>query len=157
MQKKRKKRLFFKNKQFPKIIFKIFFDFFFSKINRFFFSNIKKFPKLILKFFSNFFFRKFFFPILFPTTFFLSKIFFIEFFWRKYFLSNFFGEIFVFSQKFFCKDIFHNIFTNFFCIRCLRNNVFREIFYSKFCLLRIFMFCNFGVRKKIFLRFFFQR
>ena len=30
----------------------------------------------------------------------------------------------------------------------MRNNVFCEIFYSKFSLLRIFLFCNFGVRKK---------
>ena len=75
----------------------------------------------------------------FSTNFFLVKIFFIEFFWRKFF----------FSQKYFCEDFFHNIFANSFCIWCLRKNVFCEVFYLKFCLLRIFLFCNFGVRKKI--------
>ena len=87
-------------------------------------------------------------------NFFFSKIFLYEnifpqiFFWWKFLLSNFFWRKFFFSQKYFCQDFFHNIFANFFCIWCLRNNVFCGIFYSKFCLLRFLLFCNFGVRKK---------
>ena len=120
---------FFGSKKFAKIIFKIFF---FSKLT---------------EFQPNFFLIKIIFKIFFE--FFFLKNFFIEFFWRKFF----------FSQKYFCEDFFHNILANFFCIWCLRNNVFCEIIYSKFCLLRIFLCCNFGVRKKnckIFLRFFFS-
>ena len=83
----------------------------------------------------------------FSTNFFLVKIFFIEFFLAKAFPFT----------KIFLRRFFHNIFANSFCIWCLRNNVFCEIFYLKFCLLRIFLFCNFCVRKKnckFFLRFF---
>ena len=127
---------FFKNKRIAKIIFKIF-SVFFSKTNRIsteFFFKYKKIAKIIFKIFSKFFFfRKFF-----STNFFL---------W-KFLLSNFFWRTFFFSQKYFCENFFHNIFANFFCIWCLQNNVFCEIFYSKFCLLRIFLFCNFGVQKK---------
>ena len=76
------------------------------------------------------------------------KIFLIEFFLTKIFLFT----------KIFLRRFFHNIFANFFCIWCLRNNVFCEIFYSKFCLLRILLFLNFGVRKKkLFFAIFFQR
>ena len=119
--------LFFKNKKNAKIIFKNFFDFFFRKLTEFqpnFFSNIKKLPKLFRKFFSNIFFRNNFFS----TNFFLVNIFDIEFFLAKIFLRRFFFTIF--SRLSFVFDV------------C-------EIFYSKFCLLRIFLFCNFGVQKKI--------
>ena len=95
--------------------------------------------------FPNFFFEKFF-----STIFFLEKIFIIEFFLANIFFTK------IFLRRFFSLYIREN----FFCIWCLRNNVFCDIFYSKFCLLRIFLFCNFGVRKKntkFFLRFFFQR
>ena len=116
-----------------------------DRISNDFFFKYKKIAKIIFKIFFEFFLQTFF-----STNFFLVKIFLLNFFWRKFF----------FSQKYFCEDFFHNIFANFFCISCLRNNVFCEIFYSKFCLLRVFLFCNFGVRKKnctFFLRFFFQR
>ena len=125
---------------------------FFSKITEFqpnFFSNIKKLPKLLLTFFSIFFPKNFFMDIFFYKCYF-GENFVIEFFWRK----------FVFSQNYLCEDFFHNIFANFVWIWCLRNNVFCRMFYSKLCLLRIFLFCNFGVRKnncQFFLRFFFQR
>ena len=124
-------------------LFSKFFRFFFSKINRIlteFFSNIKKLPKLFNNFFSNFFFEKFFLRKLFSTKFFVQ--------W-KFLLSNFFWRKFFFSQKYSCENFFRNIFANFFCIWYLRNNVFCGIVYSKFCLLRFFLFCNFGVRKKI--------
>ena len=101
-------------------------------------------------FFEFFFSKNFFTKIFFYKFFFGDNFFYRFFFWRKFF----------FSQKYLCEDFFLNIFGNFFCIWCLRNNVFCEIFYPKFCLSRIFWFCNFGVRKKnckFFLRFFFQR
>ena len=128
---------FLKNKTFAKHIFKIFFDFFFENelnFNRLFFQVLKNCQNYCLNFFRIFFFRNFF----------LRKFFSKNFVWRKFF----------FSQKYFCEDFFHNIFGNFFCIWCLRNNVFCEIFYSKLCLLRIFLLCNFSVRKKKFYIFF---
>ena len=92
---------------FPKIkhlrkLFSKFFSIFFSKINRIstdFFSNMKKIDKIIILEFLNY---KFF--------------------------SKFFDEIFFFP-KIFLRRFFRNNFGNFFCIRCLRNNVFSEIFY----------------------------
>ena len=96
------------------------------------------------------FYGIFFMKICIHKFFFLVKIVIIEFFLSKIFLFT----------KIFLRRFFHNIFANLFCIWCLRNNVFGEIFYSKFCLLRIFSFCNFGVQKKnckFFLRFLFQR
>ena len=104
------------------------------KFNRIFFSNIKKFARIIFKKFFEFFFSTNFFFY----KFFLVKIFIMNFSWQKFF----------FLQKYFCENFFHIIFANLFCILCLRNNVFCEIFYSKFRLLRIFLFCNFGLRKK---------
>ena len=101
-----------------------------------------------------------FFEFFFRQIFFYENFFLQIFFWWKFLLSNFLWRKFFFSQKYFCEDFFHNIFANFFCIWCLRNNIFCEIFYSNFCLLRIFSFCNFGLRKKnckLFLQFFFQR
>ena len=124
-------RLFFKNKNIAKIIFKIF-SIFFSKINRIpteFFFKYEKISKIIFKILFEFFFSE-------------------NFFYEHFFLEIFFWWKFFFSQKYFCEDFFHNIFTNFFCIWCLRNNVYCENFYSKLCLLRIFLFCNFGVWKK---------
>ena len=91
------------------------------------FSKIKKLQKLFSKFFSIFFSKHFFYE-----HFFLQI-----FFWWKFFLSNFFWRKFIFSPKYF------------FCIWCLRNNVFCEIFYSKFCLLRIFCFAILLYGKKI--------
>ena len=102
------------------------------------------------KFFSNFFLRNVFCTKIISYKFF--------FFGENFNYRIFFGENF-FSQKYFCEDFFHNIFAHFFCIWCLRNNVFCGIFYSKFCLLRFFLFCNFGVGKKnytFFFRFFFS-
>ena len=93
-----------------------------------FYSNIKK-GQIYFEFFSNFFFEQIFS-------------------YKFFFGENLFHKIFFFSQKYFCEDFFHNIIANFFCIWCLRNNVCCEIFYSKFCLLRIFLFCYSGVRKK---------
>ena len=121
---------------------KLFSKFFFSKNNQIlteFFFKYKKIAKIIFKIFlKNFSYGNFFLQI---------------FFWWKFFLSNFFWRKFFFSQKYFFEDFFHNIFANFFCIWCLLNNVFCEIFYSKFCLLRIFLCCNF----EIFFPIFFQR
>ena len=134
-------------------LFATFFSIFFRKLTEFqpnFFSSIKKLPKLFLKFFSNFFFSKNFFYEFFSTNFFLVKIFFIVFFWRKFF----------FSQKYFCEIFFHIIFANFFCIWYLQNNVFCEIFYSKFCLLQIVCFAILVYGKKnvnFFCDFFFQQ
>ena len=76
---------FFKNKKIPKIIVNIFFNFFFSKINRIlteFFLKYKKIAKIILNKFSE----NFFYENLFLQIFFLAKIFFIEFFLAKFFL-----------------------------------------------------------------------
>ena len=53
--------------------------------------------------------------------------------------------IFLFT-KIFLRRFFKKYFREF--PSYLRNDVFCEIFYSKFCLLRIFLFCNFGVRKR---------
>ena len=117
--------------------------FIFRKLTEFFFKY-EKIAKVIFKMFRFFFSNKIFYE-----HFFFGENFFIEFFLAKIF----------FSQKYFSEDFFHNIFSNFFCIWYLRNNVFCEIFYSEFCLLRIFLFCNFSVRKKnckCFLRFFFS-
>ena len=116
--------------KFAKIIFKIFFDFFFRKLTEFqlnFFSNIKKLPKLFLNFF-RIIFSKLFYENFFLQIFFGENFFYRIFFWRKFF----------FLQKYFCEDFFHNIFANFFCFWCLWNNVFCEIFYSKFWLLPFF-------------------
>ena len=108
---------FFKNKKISKIIFKIFFDFFFfRKLTEFqlnFLSNIKKLPKLFLQFFSIFFSKNFFYVNFFLQIFFLVKI----------FISNFF-----FWENFF----FHRNISFVFDVS--------EIFYSKFCLLRICCF-----------------
>ena len=102
-------------------IFKIFLDFSFetNRISTEFFSEYKKISKIIFKIFFEFFFSK---------NFFYENLFLPIFFWWKFCLSNFFWRKFFFSQKYF------------FCIWCLRDNVFCEIFYLKFCLLRIFCF-----------------
>ena len=78
---------------------------------------------------------------------FLQWFFSTNFFLWKFFLSNFFWRNFFFSQEYF------------FCIWCLRNNVFYEIFYLKFCLLQIFCFVILVYGKKIvifFCHFFFS-
>ena len=129
----------FKDKKNCKNYFPNFVDFFFRKLTEFqpiFFLNIKKLPKLFKKIF---FFEKFFLRNFLSTNFFLVKIFIIEFFWRRFF----------FSHKYFCENFYHSIFANFFCIRCVHNNVFCEIFHSKFWLLRIFRFAILAYGKKI--------
>ena len=122
--------IFFKYKKIAKIIFKIFFEIFF--LEKFF----------LRKFVSNFFFEKFFSRKVFATNF---------FFCWKFLLWNFFWWKFFFSQKYFCEDCFHNIFANFFCIWCLRNNVFCGI------LLFVLQFwCMEKKNKKIFFAIFFS-
>ena len=123
-------RLIFKNKKIAKIIFKIFLIFS-RKLNEFqpnFFSNIKKLPKLFLKFFRKIFFTKFFFYKFFSG--------------ENLYYGIFFGQNLSFHKNISAKIVF-TIFSqiSFVFDVC-------EIFYSKFCVLRIFLFCNFGVRKK---------
>ena len=123
---------FFKITKFQKLFSKLF-RFFFSKINRIsieFFFKYKKIAKIILKFFVEFFFFK---KI-------CTNIFFYKFFfWWKFLVSNFS----------FHKNISAKIFFTIFSRISFVFDVC-EILYSKFCLLRFFLFCNFGVRGKNF-------
>ena len=100
------------------------FDFFVRKLTEFQ-SNYFKYKKNCQNYFLNFF-EKIFLRKFFPTNFFLVKFFLSNFFWRK----------FLFSQKCFCDDFFHNIFANFFCIRCLPKFFIRNFAYCEFFVLQ---------------------
>ena len=151
-----------KDEIFDNFIFEFNFSFFRNHLNFFHENFFRKFffmKFLLWKIFSN----KFFYENFYRTIFFM-KIFFEQFFLWKFFSKNlfyenffcpmkfFFVNVFVFLRKIFYIEFFGRKFffsqKYFFCIWRLWNNVLCEIFYSKFCLLRIFLFCNFGVRKK---------
>ena len=138
-------RLFFQNKKIARIIFKIL-SIFFSKINRIsteFFFKYKKIDKLIFKIFlfRKIFFTKIFFEFFFFRKFFFTNIVFYKFFFGEHFYDRiFFGENLPFHKNISVKIVFTIFSRIFFSIWCLRNNVFCEIFYSKFYLLRIFCF-----------------
>ena len=113
---------------------KILFSIFFRILTEFFF-NYKNIDKIIFQIFFNIFFF-FFFEKLFLCKFFLSY-----FFWRKFF----------FPQKYFCKDFYHNIFADFFCIWCLRSFLFEILLIVNFFVLQFWctekkiinFFCDF--------------
>ena len=120
-----------KIKKFAKIIFKIFFNFFFPKINRisteFFFKYEKKMPKLFSKFFPNFFFE----------TFFFTKILFYNFFWWKFFYRIFFGEHFSVHKNISAKIVF-TIFSRISFVF----DVCEIMYFAKF-FIRNFRYCEF--------------